>query len=120
MKVKVLVTKKSVRQFGMPVLSIPYCKLDSLLKYEEPFAYSSGVYGWSCDYYQVTVHGKDDVIISTGYRPTGKVLELDLIQKYNNQGRKVIDKHLPSEEERDALRDILEEFIVGGIGIGSK
>lgn len=57
-------TAKAIRaNYGSRILSIGYCDAQALLRYETPFAYSSGVYGWNCDYYDI-----DGVCIATGYR----------------------------------------------------
>ena len=64
-------TAKAIREnYGSRILSIGYCAAQALLRYETPFAYSSGVYGWNCDYYDI-----DGVCISTGYRPIGKSVD---------------------------------------------
>ena len=52
---KLQTTKKQIRQNFNTVLSIGYCDAQYLLDCKNPFAYSAGVYGWSCDYYQIGV-----------------------------------------------------------------
>lgn len=73
---KYRVTKKEMRATGNKILKIPYCKAQNLLAYCDPYAYSEGAYGWSCDYYDV-----DGVIISTGYYPIGSAINPDLLSK---------------------------------------
>ena len=70
-------TKKEMKANYRNILSVGYCDLQQLLKYESPIAYSAGTYGWCCDYYDI-----DGVIISTGYSPIGKDTDYKTIRKY--------------------------------------
>lgn len=89
------------------VLKIGYCGIQYLLRYKDPFAYSSGVYGWSCDYYNI-----DGVIISTGYRPIGESLDYDIIEKYENQARKIVnDYNLSYEDSKELVNNLLNELV---------
>ena len=58
---KLRATKKEMREGYDKVLRIGYCNAQNLLWGEEPFAYSTGRYGWCCDYYDI-----GGVLISTG------------------------------------------------------
>ena len=95
---KLKTTKKQIRESAYQLYAVGYCELDSLLVYQSPFAYSSGVYGWSCDYYNL-----DGVIISTGYSPTGEHFPYDLIKKYNNLAKKT--------HSRDEMGKLLQDFL---------
>ena len=55
-------TKKAMKDNYYYIIGIGYCDAQYLLQDEKPIAYSAGVYGWQCDYYDV-----DGVLISTGY-----------------------------------------------------
>jgi hypothetical protein len=89
------------------VLKVGYCELDYLLSYVEPFAYSSGVYGWSCDYYNI-----DGVIISTGYSPIGKSLDYDIIKKYENEARKILlDNNSSYDNKKEKVNNLLNELV---------
>lgn len=74
---KIKTTKKSVMGTNARVYEVSYCGLDFLLKYKTPIAYTCGVYGWNADIYSVGC-----VAITTGYRPFGKRIDSDLIDKY--------------------------------------
>lgn len=50
---KYRMTKKAIRESGAIIYKIGYCDLQFLLRFNNPFAYSEGVYGWSCDYYRI-------------------------------------------------------------------
>ncbi len=89
------------------VLRVGYCQAQYLLRYKDPFAYSAGVYGWSCDYYNI-----DGVIISTGYRPIGKSLDYDIIKKYEDEARKIINIYnLSYEDSKELVNDLLNELV---------
>ena len=103
-------TKKEMREQNQ-IISVGYCDLAYLLRYEEPRAYSAGVYGWDCDYYRV-----NDVIICTGYRPikskNTKTLDYDTINAFNEKAREIVNNHqLTFEEAKYTVTMLLEEFI---------
>ena len=58
-------TQKAIRNnyCEQDCLRVGYCDAWHLLKWTEPNAYCSGVYGWNCDFYFI-----NDRCISTGYR----------------------------------------------------
>ena len=95
---KLKTTKKQIRESAYQLYAVGYCELDRLLAYQSPFAYSSGVYGWSCDYYNL-----DGVIISTGYSPIGESIAYDLQKKYNNLAKKA--------HSRDEMGELLQDFL---------
>ena len=95
---KLKTTKKQIKESAYQLYAAGYCELDRLLVYQSPFAYSSGVYGWSCDYYNL-----DGVIISTGYSPIGEIVAYDLIKKYNNLAKKA--------HSRDEMGKLLQDFL---------
>lgn len=66
---KMNVTRKYLRNNFTNIISVPYCALQDLLRYESPLWYTSGIYGWNADVYLVDI----DTCIVTGYRPFGNV-----------------------------------------------
>lgn len=48
-------TNKAIKQNYSQnyILNIGYCDLQTLLKYESPRAYTSGIYGWNYDLYDI-------------------------------------------------------------------
>lgn len=70
---KKLVTKQFIKRLGLPIITVGYCHLQTLLKHSEPFAYSKDTYGWSCDYYMVNYEEGKSAIISTGYNPISSI-----------------------------------------------
>jgi hypothetical protein len=94
---KLKATKTEIKNGYNKILRIGYCELQFLLKYESPFAYSAGIYGWSCDYYDI-----DNICISTGYSPIGEYVDRDIVRKYDDMAEG------KTEEER---KHLLKEFI---------
>jgi hypothetical protein len=82
---KLKTTKSEIRNNTNRILGISAGALQHLLKYEDPFAYSSGVYGWNCDYYQI-----EDIVISVGYRPIKSIRmndDYEIIRTYEELAR---------------------------------
>lgn len=98
---KIKATKKQITQQASRVLSVGYCALQTLLKYKSPFAYSAGIYGWTCDYYDAG----DGLIISTGYSTAGTATKAE-VQIMNEYERKA--QNARTAAEIDALYN---EFI---------
>lgn len=101
---KLKATKKEMRTTNP--IKVSYCGLQFLLYYKAPFAYSSGTYGWDCDYYNV--NGK---IISMGYRPIGQHVDYKIIRKYEAIARELVHKNLGYEEKKQKLDLLIEKFL---------
>lgn len=67
-KVKIKSSKKELENAYDYIISVNYCKLQSLLIYKDPDFYCSNACGWACDVYRIEVDDKI-VLISTGYAP---------------------------------------------------
>lgn len=63
------VTRKYVCERFTNIISVPYCALQDLLRYESPCFFTSGIYGWNADVYMIDF----DTCIVTGYRPFGNI-----------------------------------------------
>lgn len=66
---KMNVTRKYVCSSFTTIISVPYCALQDLLKYESPAWFTSGIYGWNADVYMIDFN----TCIVTGYRPFGNI-----------------------------------------------
>ena len=100
-------TKKQMREGYNKIISIGYCNAQNLLEHKNPIAYSAGIYGWACDYYDV-----GGVLISTGYGPIGESPDYDIIRKYDSQAEKINHNYnLSYEERKNQVNDLLNEFI---------
>ena len=110
-------TKRIKENYGQNyILSIGYCDLQFLLKYENPIAYTSGIYGWKYDLYDI-----DDIAICTGYggQPKGKNFDYSLVRKYDDKARKIIETLKKDNEtwekydnkQRKAVNKLLKQFL---------
>ena len=104
---KIRATNREMRD-NIYIIGISYCKPQFLLNYESPVAYSNGVYGWACDYYDI-----DGVIISTGYRyinSKNTKATYEMITSYDDKARFIInnvrDYHQSKKAVKDAVRKI--------------
>lgn len=105
-------TAKAIRENGGRVLACGYCGMQNLLYYRSPIAYTSGVYGWNFDVYDV-----DGYIITTGYRGmVGQRVDYERLREYELKAEKIVYDHaLPYDyDERRAKVDaLLREFLAG-------
>lgn len=105
---KLRVSKKELRKGYYRIISIGYCDAQRLLNYEKAFAYSAGVYGWACDYYDI-----DGILISTGYSPIGNknvAFDYDIIRKYEEKAN-----GKPAEERKALLMEFIKEVTKNGL-----
>lgn len=99
-------TRKAIVDGSSNVRCAGYCDLQHLLHNHGPVAYTSGVYGWNFDVYDV--YG---VTICTGYRGMPGP-RLEKISEYEEKARAILsweDKR-PFEEKREAVENLLKEF----------
>lgn len=82
-------TKKQIMNGYTNVIKVPYCALQTLLKHNEPIAYTtSKTYGWQADVYEIN----QNTVIVTGYAPFGNIVpDHDLLMKYELKAEKEID-----------------------------
>jgi hypothetical protein len=100
-------TKKEVLNGYRYVISEGYCTLQHLLYYSNPIAYTSGVYGWNCDVYEI----RSGVAISTGYRPFGNVKpDYKLAREYDNKALELINEY--RNRDFDDLKKELDKLIL--------
>jgi len=104
-------TKKSIKENYNKILSVSYCNMQNLLKYENPIAYSTRSEGWSCDYYYI-----GGVLISEGYSPIDnknmKKYNYDTLMEYEDKARSIIyDYSLGYEEQKKQVQNLLVEFV---------
>ena len=102
-------TKKEMKQNYHRIIGIGYCDAYYLLRYEEPIAYSAGVYGWACDYYDI-----DGVLISTGYSHLDNkntYADYEIIKEYNNKAREIENNNQNYDTRKEQINELLSEFI---------
>lgn len=104
---KVQTTKKAVKNNYSKIIRIGYCDLQTLLSLEEPFAYTAGVYGWNANIYDL-----NGIALVTGYRAFGEISpSWELIEKYEQKAKEVIDLIYNYEERKEALKTLIDSFL---------
>lgn len=104
---KLKTTKSQIKKSFTNIVSVGYCDIQYLTCYKRPFAYSSGICGWSCDYYDV-----DNVCLSTGYSPIGQNAPYELIKKYEIKAQKIVTNYNISYNIKvKKVNKLLNEFI---------
>ena len=109
---KLKTTKRNIRENSGTILNVGYCELQYLLYYCNAFAYSAGVYGWSCDFYQPSFKFSG-VCIATGYnteRMGGKRVSYELVKEYEQKARELVNDY-SQINKREALNALIDEFI---------
>ena len=99
---KLQTTNKQIKANFYKIVKIGYCDAQYLLAYKKPFAYTSGVYGWNADFYEV-----GNVCISTGYRPIGENVEYELLKKLEREAQVIYLEYTLSNETREKMIDEL-------------
>lgn len=100
-------SKKAMKDYyGKNLYRVGYCNLQYLLYYKNANAYSCGVYGWSCDYYEL-----EGICISTGYSPIGEYINYETTKKYNDKAREIVYSNSPYEEVNEKINQLIDEFI---------
>ena len=108
-------TEREIRQRANgSIIRVGYCNLQTLLQYENPIAYTCGVYGWNADIYEV-----GGCLIVEGYRPFGNYAPShELTKKYEALAEKVLhDKRIRNYSTKARkLRELLDAFCREVIG----
>lgn len=104
-------TTKYIKENNNTILSVGYCKMSSLLKYQEKTAYTAGIYGWNYDIYEV-----NNVAICTGYRgmPENKNIkdDYDLIKQYEEKAQKIQNNYkLTYEQQEEQTNNLLYKAV---------
>lgn len=96
-------TRKAIISGSPRLVSAGYCDLQTLLRYHSPIAYTSGIYGWNFDVYEI--HG---LTICTGYRGMpGR--RANNISKYEQAAREALER-LDWKEAKIEIERLLAEF----------
>ena len=109
---KLQTTKSNIKRNFCTVLTAGYCEIEYLLNFCNPFAYSAGVYGWNCDFYQPSSKFSG-VCIATGYnteRLGGKRINYELVKEYEQKARELVLDY-SQNNKREALNTLIDEFI---------
>lgn len=102
-------TQKAIRAHYNTIVKIGYCAAQNLLNYENPIAYTSGVYGWNADIYDIG----GGVAIVTGYNPFGNIKPCyDKVKEYEIKAEAIrYNRNLSWQEQKAQIENLLNEFI---------
>ena len=100
-------TQKKIKENYAAIISIGYCDAYYLLYFNNPIAFTSGIYGWNADIYDI-----NNIAIVTGYRPFGNIfVDYDIIKKYNTEAKKIIsDSAISYEDKKELVNNLLLDF----------
>lgn len=101
------VSQKFIRENYKNIIGVGYCELWALLRCKEPKYYTSGVYGWNADIYQVD----NETVIVTGYRPFGNIKGYRLGVEVNQEATKVIRVNHDWNKIEEKLDKLIEKFV---------
>lgn len=99
-------TRKAIVEGSHDIICAGYCELQYLLRNHTPVAYTSGIYGWNFDVYEIG--GKT---ICTGYKgmPGRRANNVGVYEKkaYDT----LHDNTITHEEANARIENILAEFL---------
>lgn len=98
-------TRKEMLQRFKKVIKVPYCKGQYLTQFLDPIAYTSGIYGWSADIYDLGY----GVALCTGYKPFGESIDSKFLAELDEKARVISYSSLPYEDRRAQVAKLLEE-----------
>ena len=106
---KIKATKRNMKE-NYFIIGIGYCDAQHLLRHQDAIAYSSGQYGWACDYYNI-----DNVVISTGYSyidNKNTSYDYQALREYERQARHIEYNHEFSYQDKVSKTNaLLHQFI---------
>ena len=105
-------TKAAINNGYYYKICIGYCDLQYLLNYENPVAYTCGIYGWNADIYDLSDITGYNACIVTGYRPWGNIrADYSRNRAAEEKAEKIVHDYKRDIDERKAeLKNILREL----------
>lgn len=114
MKMKTEAKRKIIKDDNEFIIGIGYCKAQHLLKFQEPFAYSTRPEGWACDYYKI-----DNILVSTGYdfvETKNAYFEPAILKEYDDKAQNIVsDGELTWDEREKLVNSLLKKFVRNAI-----
>lgn len=103
-------TKKELRENYNHIIGVSYCGCQYLTHYMNANSYCSGIYGWSCDNFDI-----NGVLISTGYNyingKNAKGYKYEILEKYEKEAEKIVCSSIEWQEKKEKVNSLLNEFI---------
>jgi len=101
-------TRKAVMNGYQDVISVGYCRLQTLLRCESEIAYTIRREGWGADIYHF-----GNTAIVTGYAPFGNIRpDYETTKKYEAAAERIAyNYNLTWEEQKRQLAELINDFI---------
>lgn len=104
---KTKISKKDINSRFLNVLHIHDWSLKNLLHFKSPFAYSTRVEGWACDYYEVGT-----ACLSSGDSPIGKKANMEIEKTFEAKAKKIMESNFfKMETKKKKIDALLLEFV---------
>lgn len=102
-------TQKEIKANYNTIICVSYCRLQNLLNYESPVAYTVRREGWGTDIYDMG----GGVAIVIGYAPFGNIRPAyEQVKAVEEQAEKIrYDYSFSYEEQREQLKQLARAFI---------
>ena len=102
------ITQKEVKNTHLHTIAVPYCALQSLLRYRVPYAHTERREGWGADIYSIGTYA-----IATGYAPFGDVkAPYEVCKKYEDVARAINNNNsLDYEGKKNVLEATIWIFL---------
>lgn len=100
------ITKETARATYPHIIKVGEGVLHNLLRHEQPKAYTTDMYGWDADVYEI-----DGIAIVTGYKPFGNQPSNELVDRYEGTAKEIRNMWLPEVETKELLHTLAVEFV---------
>lgn len=107
-------TAKEIKSNYHYIINVGYCEAQYLLGHTSPTAYSAGIYGWNCDYYEIMTENFKRVIICTGYRnllSKNTKTTYTMTKEYNDKAQQINNSSLSYEDKKNQTLALLQEYV---------
>ena len=108
-------TRKAIKE-SYDVYSIGNGNLQTMLKLVSPFAYSTRVEGWACDYYDVG----NGVVLCDGYATIGKKVDYATMELFENKAREIWERYRSGNTNYDKMESTLNHLVKDFVGTIAK
>lgn len=112
---KTKTTRNQLKKYFNNIISVPYCRLNKLLSYEDAIFYNAGINGWNYDVYSIN----GDCIV-TGYNTFGTPAPGEIIAAYEAKAKEIKESSRDYTATKAALYGLLVSFIQEVIDTATK
>lgn len=107
--------KRTVKQWYNLVVDVGSGELQNFLRQHPSFGWSERVEGWACSYYELSDKEGNLLCIADGYSPTGKRVPHDVLRKYEQKAKAVLenedDRFMEKAITRRKMKLLRQRFV---------